>query len=121
MHPIFNRFFLLGSLSYISIQFTRWQKCKIPVFINNYLTDFLFIPLLLMFTLFLLRIIKREKVLKLNVTMLLVSVVFTSFVFEYYLPQKSNIYTSDMYDVFVYGLGGVSFYFLQQKMQPVRL
>ena len=115
MHPLKNYYFITGCLLYLFVQLCRTLSIKFPILINSYLTDLLFIPLLLFFTIWLLRIIKRDKKIKLSVFKLIFTWLFISIVFEYYLPQKNSIYTADIVDVFMYFFGTVSFYFLQKK------
>lgn len=116
MHPIKNGYFIGSSIGYLIIQFLRYQNVPIPEIINSYGTDFLFMPLLLLFSLWLTRVIKREKKIFFSKLMLLVVFVYISIVFEFYLPQKSNIYVQDKIDIVMYFLGTVSFYFLQKKV-----
>lgn len=115
MHPVKNSYFILGSLSYLLLQFCRQQHLFIPKLINSYATDLLFMPLLFMATLWLTRIVKRTPNLVFSIPMLIVVFVYVSVVFEYYLPQKSSIYVQDSIDVLMYLLGTILFYFLQKK------
>jgi hypothetical protein len=116
MHPIKNYYFIGGSSVYLFIQWIRSSTLNLPPFINDYWSDFLFVPLLLFFTVWALRIIKRDQSIVISNPMLFFVWLFVSFIFEYYLPQKSTIYSSDNIDVFMYFLGTVSFYFLQKKI-----
>lgn len=115
MHPIKNFFFLGGSLLYLLIQIFRYFAFPLPSLINGYLTDFLFPILLFLFTLWLLRIIKRDNQIKLTNLMLIVGCVFVSVVFEFFLPLKNGVYVADKLDVIMYSLGTFSFSFLQKK------
>jgi hypothetical protein len=117
MHPIKNSYYILGSLSYLLIQFCRQQDLIIPELLNNYVTDFLFMPLLLLTTLWLTRLIKRKKQLVFSVPMLITVFIYVSFVFEYYLPQTSTVYTADYLDIVMYFFGTVFYYFLQKKIE----
>lgn len=121
MHPIKNYYFFVGSFLYLMIQLTRRLSIKTPSFINSYLTDFLFIPLLLLLTIWLIRLIKRDENLILSISMLIFNWIVVSIVFEYYLPQKNSLYIGDKLDVLMYFLGTICFYFLQNKIVQKKL
>lgn len=116
MHPIKNVFFITFSAIYLTIQLIRKLKVEIPEVINSYVTDFLFMPLLLMFSLWLTRVVKRDLTIKLTIPMIVISVILISFIFEYYLPKTSLLYTADKIDVLMYLLGGVSYYYIQNRI-----
>ncbi len=116
MHPIKNIFFVGFSTIYLIIQSTRKLGFYIPEVLNSYVTDYLFIPLLLMFSLWLTRVVKRDVTIKLTLPMIVISVILISFIFEYYLPQTSLLYTADKIDVLMYLLGGVSYYYIQNRI-----
>lgn len=113
MHPVKNNIFVVFSIIYLIIQGARKFSFYIPELLNSYLTDFLFIPLLLMFSLWLTRVVKRDLTIKLTTPMIVISVILISFIFEYYLPQTSLLYTADKIDVLMYLLGGLSYYYIQ--------
>lgn len=116
MHPIKNSCFISFSVIYLLIQLARKLQFQLPELINSYVTDLLFMPLLLLFALWLTRIIKRDQSIKLTITMVLVVFVLVSTIFEYYLPLSNNIYTADSIDVLMYLLGGIIFYYLQNRI-----
>lgn len=116
MHTIRNGYFIGGSICYLIIQFLRFQNVQVPVFINSYGTDLLFMPLLFLFSHWLTRIIKRIPDLKFSIGMLFVVFIYISFIFEIYLPQTSKVYVQDDIDVAMYFLGTIGFYFLQKRV-----
>ncbi len=116
MHPIKNTYFIAFSVAYLLIQSCRKLGVYLPELLNSYGTDLLFMPLLLSFSLWMTRFIKRDKTIILTVPMLLVVLLFVSFIFEYYLPMRSPIYTADKMDVVMYLLGGIIFYYFQSRI-----
>lgn len=115
MHPINNWFFKSTSFFYLSVFIGRRAGWKYPDLINSYATDLIFLPMLLMFVLWLTRIVKRNPTLGLSNIMIFVVFVYVSVVFEYFLPLQNKIYTADWLDVLMYGLGSIFFYFFQKR------
>ncbi|MCT4581561.1 MAG: hypothetical protein N4A35_09105 [Flavobacteriales bacterium] len=116
MHPVKNIYFIVFSVVYLFVQLFRKLEVQLPELLNSYGTDLLFMPLLLSFALWMTRLIKRDHALTLTLPMLLVTFLFVSFIFEYYLPARSSIYTADKIDVVMYFLGGIIFYYLQNRI-----
>lgn len=98
-------FLLVQSFKFFSVPAPKW--------IFHYLNDFLVIPIVATLGLHLVWVIKKDITLRINWFTVLSLVVLYSLFFEYYLPKTSPRYTSDIYDVVCYGLGGVVFYVLQ--------
>lgn len=104
--------FLLGLMAYfVQLQF-KWHHQYLPHWINDYLADFLCIPLLLSTTLFVLRRIKKSPQLNLTLAMIFFTCAYVSFAFEFFLPRISTRYTSDIFDVVAYFVGGIGYYFI---------
>lgn len=76
-------------------------------------------PILLSLTLLVIRFIKNNRQILLDKYKILFAVVYVSFVFEYWLPTKSAIYTADVLDVFCYGIGALIFYSIQDRWFPI--
>ncbi len=83
-----------------------------PIFLNSYFDDFLVVPIVLTFSLFLQQtwvnpLFVYSKFFILSVVM------YFGILFEIILPKFIPAYTSDIYDLIAYLIGGIIFYFLQ--------
>lgn len=90
-------------------------KLHLPNFINNYVNDFLIIPIVLTPCLYLLRWSKGNKTYMLPLWIILFLCAFYSVLFEVYLPRIFERYTADIVDVFLYFTSGIVFFFLQKE------
>lgn len=91
----------------------------LPVWINNYVNDFLTLPLVLGICLFLARKIKRNHQLQLPLPLILVITLFYCFYFEWYLPKHNPRYTRDWIDCLLYFAGAMVFYFLHWRNDKI--
>lgn len=90
---------------------------QLPFFINNYVNDFLIIPIVLFICLLVLRWLRNDKYFIIPIfSIIYISVFFTVF-FELIMPKLSERYTTDIFDSIMYGLGSFWFWFLQKKSQ----
>ncbi|QQU02533.1 hypothetical protein [Myroides odoratus] len=97
----------------ISIYLLQQTQLHLPFWINNYVNDFLFLPLVLTSCLFVVRKIKQEQALYLSLPLILGVAFFYSVYFEWYLPQHNPRYTGDWKDCLLYFFGAFIFYVLQ--------
>ena len=109
-------FFDLYTLFYLSswlvIRYTRTNNIEIP-YLNNWLTDFVFIPLVLHFSqvlVFFTLGYSKNKVYSLG-SMLLFSI-YVSIFFEYLAPNITSYNTADWIDVIAYILGALFYNFI---------
>jgi cytochrome bd-type quinol oxidase subunit 2 len=102
---------LLGTSIYVAQQFSL----PLPHFVNNYVNDFLIIPIILTICLFILRWSKNDKNYQIPLSIILYLCVFYSLLFEGYFPTILERYTADIVDVILYFSSGIVFYILQQK------
>ena len=89
-----------------------------PLFANHF-TDLLFIPFLAFIGLLGVQTIKRDKTIHIGFGKIVILVALSSFYFEWYLPHysaNSFLYTADILDCLMYGVGGVLFLFLQRRL-----
>ena len=109
--------FCLGLITYL------FQKCNIPLpkLINNYLNDFLIIPIVLFVCLLVLQKIKSDKTFTLSLGIILYVCFLYSLLFEFVFPKYLARYTKDIVDVFLYFAGGFTFYFLQKQTHWTKL
>lgn len=104
-------FCFLGTLVYL----LQFFNVKLPLSINNYLNDFLIIPIVLSLSLLVLRLIRKDSSFTISIAIILYVFFFYSVFFEYYMPKISTRYTSDIVDVLMYFFGSVWFWILQKK------
>jgi hypothetical protein len=103
--------FILGTLVYI----LQAYNIVLPKVINNYLNDFLIIPIVLFFSLIFLRWSRNNKSFTISLPIILYLCTMYSVLFEYIFPKYLIRYTSDFIDVLLYFLSGFIFYILQTK------
>lgn len=103
-------FWLPALLFWVNQYLERIQEILIP-FIYSYLDDLLAMPVILGITLQFFRWIYRKNTFTLTKTQILIGTAYISFLFEVLLPQWSDRYTADPWDILCYGLGAVYFYF----------
>lgn len=102
---------VIGSLIYIA------QKLliKLPTFVNNYVNDFLIIPIVLTICLFVLRWSRNDKNYQVSLGVIFYICVLYSVLFEVILPKYYTRYTTDVLDVILYFAGGFVFFVLQKN------
>lgn len=84
-------------------------------FFEFYFADLLAMPLILEFSRVVLNRLKKREKKELSIPMITVGFVYTAILFEWVLPQYSDKYTADFYDVLCYGIGTVFYmYFVYQ-------
>ena len=103
--------FIIGTTVYL----LQYFNIPLPKIINNYLNDFLIIPIVLYACLLVLRFTRNDKNFTLNLFMILYVCTFYSIIFEFILPNYLARYTADIIDVLLYFAGGFAFYLLQNK------
>ncbi len=107
-------FYIFTSLG-LSIYTLQKLQVSLPQLINNYVNDFLIIPIVLMLSLFVIRELRNDKTYKLSIGIIFYTCVLYSVIFEYYLPKIQIRYTTDVIDVVLYFFGGAIFYIIQSK------
>lgn len=106
---------LLSLVVFLGVQILKFFSVSHPLWVFHHLNDFLVIPLVATVCLHGVWLIKKDKTIRLDIVTIFSLVALFSFVFEYYLPQKSYRYTGDILDVVCYVLGGIVFFVLQKK------
>ena len=102
---------------FIAIVIYLLQQLQIPLsrFTNNYLNDFLCIPIVLKLGQYLIRYIKSDPYLKIPISLQITVTVLYSVFFEFIVPQFNNRYTSDWLDVVAY-FSGLIIYWLMELL-----
>ena len=104
-------FWLPALVFWVNQYLEKIQEIFIP-YMHRYLDDLLAMPVILGITLQLFRWAYRKKESFIFTKMqILVGTAYISFIFEVLLPQWSDRYTADPFDLLCYGLGAVYFYF----------
>lgn len=101
----------MGSLIYVA----QKLSVKLPSFINNYVNDFLIIPIVLTTCLYILRGSKNNKYYQIPLGVIVYICVLYSVLFEFVLPKYYIRYTVDVLDVVLYFAGGFVFFVLQKN------
>lgn len=96
-----------------AVYFLQQIKITLPVLINNYLNDFLFVPIVLSLIQFIIRIFKRNRQFKIPTYTIFLIVIYYSIYFEFFLPKYKERYTSDLIDILMYTSGGIFFYLIE--------
>lgn len=97
---------------------TRWARIHVdlPAFFRNHFTDLLFVPVQLITSLWLTRLVKRDPTIRISLVWIILQVVFVAFMFEWYMPNYGadrEKFTGDILDVAMYALGGIAFVVFQ--------
>lgn len=103
---------------YFIARYLRTNVEDIPNFFKYHFTDLLYIPTVSTFALIFVRLLKRDNTITISPWLVAFLVVFMSVYFEWYLPTyRGHIhpYTSDIWDIIMYALGGIGFLLIQGK------
>ncbi|HZH70529.1 MAG TPA: hypothetical protein VFD80_08775, partial [Flavobacteriaceae bacterium] len=92
--PYFIFFFGIFLVIYTLQKF----QISIPLWINNYVNDFLCMPVVLSICLAAIRTLKKDNKLLLPLSAIVSLTVFYAIYFEYYLPKVNPRYTADWLD-----------------------
>ena len=96
------------------------QRLRLPLnaVINNYVNDFLCLPILLGGISFGIRYLKKDACFRLPFIFIIGMAAYYAAYFEYYLPQFNPRYTGDWIDVALYFFGGLSFFYAESFRSP---
>jgi len=111
-----TKLFMVLAMLYSVLFFIKHSNIAAPVIIRNYLADLLCMPFTLSLFVMLMRWLKRQLTFQLSAAMIVFSVTYIAFMFEYFLPKYYSGLTADSVDIGMYALGGM-FYFLFQKLE----
>ncbi|TVR38631.1 MAG: hypothetical protein EA392_09150 [Cryomorphaceae bacterium] len=107
--------FAVMMVLYAMLYLLRVLDVYIPV-VSDYLADLLALPVILTISRFLM--IKFKVVnpsFEINLWMVLLTATYVSLVFEWWLPPRSERYTSDLVDVMAYFLGAIAYYLYRRS------
>ncbi|PSL25346.1 hypothetical protein CLV42_11327 [Chitinophaga ginsengisoli] len=111
---IFDPFFACYCAVWPIIHYCRWKGMPIPV-LNNYLTDFVFIPMVAHVSLGFTRcIVLNRRNYCYPLYWLLAIAFYVSFIFEVVLPKYSSKAVGDTGDIVAYFLGSAFYCYVHQ-------
>ncbi len=102
---------VIGSVIYIA----QKQNIVLPYIINNYVNDFLIVPICLTLSLIVLRYTKNNKHYYLKIYHAIYLALIYAVLFEIILPRIYERYTADIIDATLYLFSAIIFYTLQEK------
>ena len=106
-------FWLICLFLFVIIQFDTNLGLSMPKFTKIYVKDFLCMPIVLGICLICLQLLEKDRYFTIKFLPIFILTIWYSIYFEAILPQYMQRYTSDWWDVFLYFLGAIAFYFLQ--------
>ena len=113
--PYFNRLvYILMCLVALVIYTMQRLNIALPSVIDNYVNDFLCLPIVLGGTSFVIRCLKKDDKYRFSFAFIIFMASYYSFYFEHYLPKDNPRYTGDWIDVLLYFSGALTF-FLYKK------
>lgn len=113
---IFDRLFISYWLCWFFIRFSRGMQYYTG-WLNNWLTDFVFVPLVVHFSLVIGNtLLVSNDLRKYSLLQILGFSLCTSIVFEGLLPRITSYNVGDWGDVLAYFSGGIFYYYVHQNM-----
>ncbi len=114
MKRLLDPLFLGYGLAWWLIHSFRWAGAPIP-FLNSYLTDFVFVPLVAHVALRIIWVfVVQNETYRIPCSYLVFMALYTSVVFEGFMPAIAKTYTRDAGDVLAYFAGAFFYYGIHQ-------
>lgn len=110
-----TRLFIVLLILYAVHLSIKYNSIVVPVWISSYVADLLCVPFILSLFVMIVRFVKKQNTFRLPPSMIVFAVLYISFVFEYLMPKYSARYTADPVDVVFYFIGGVFYFFFQNR------
>jgi hypothetical protein len=108
--------FTLIYLLHLGLKFSIFRlDFQLPIWMSSHLADLICMPIFLSFCLFLIQKIIKKPDFSFSWQQIGFQFLYFSIVFEYFLPKIAERYTADIYDVLMYALGSLFFYFFLNK------
>lgn len=111
-HPVFYSSILIATLIYSA------QKLNLPLphWINDYVNDFLCMPIVLSLSLAILRYLKKTEKLYVPLFVVLGLTAYFAVYFEWFMPKVNSRYTADIIDIGLYFTGAILFFGYQKRL-----
>lgn len=114
MNKQLTYYFIFSITIGTSVYVLQKLSIALPSFVQNYLNDFLIIPIVLYLCLLFLQWSKNDKNYQISLSIILYLCGLYSLIFEWILPSFHNRYTADYIDAILYFTSGLLFYSLQR-------
>lgn len=88
----------------------------LPSWVYFYANDFLCMPIVLSFSLAILRYIKKSDLIYVPLSIILIMTAYYAIYFEWLMPKLHTRYTGDLIDVVLYFIGAFLFYVFQKRL-----
>lgn len=115
MKTLTNFYFIGFSLIWFTIYSSNFFGYQFYWLIQFYLLDLIAVPILAQLGLWWMRLIKGNPNELLSIWHIAFIVLSLSLVFEVYMPKHQTRYSADVWDIVMYLLGGIFFYFMMNK------
>ena len=116
LEAVFDRLFTVYCSCWLIIHIGRWCRRPVP-FLNNWLTDFIFIPVIAHVALVVTRhFIIRSTAYRYPISYLLFAAFYVSFFYEYLFPHYHFHTVGDPFDVIAYFGGSLFYFFVHQRL-----
>ncbi|MFS4466536.1 hypothetical protein [Maribacter sp. 2210JD10-5] len=102
----------------LTVYLLQQFEMEIPKLANNYLNDFLCIPIVLKICQYAVRYIKSDATIKIPLLLQVIIALLFIFYFEGVLPQLNSRYTADVMDILAYSLGLSLFIMIEHQGGP---
>lgn len=111
-----DRFCLFYIGSWLIVHLFRWMDNPI-LYVNSWLTDFVFLPLVFHIGHFVTTsfYFKNKVKFRYNLATLLLAATYAAIIMEVVAPRFSARYTGDVWDIVMYYLGTLFYYYVHQK------
>lgn len=97
-----------------SIYFLQLNHIPLPDWVNNYINDFLCLPIVLFICQYAVGKVKSNGEIKIPAALIFLVASGYALYFEYLLPRINSRYTADIFDVILY-FAGAALYFVLHK------
>ncbi len=104
-------FFTVG----LSIYTAQLVHMVLPTVVNNYVNDFIILPIVLSLGLIAIRKLRNDDTITIPLSLIVALATGYAIYFEYFLPTFYPRYTADIIDVLLYYVSGILFFFVQKK------
>lgn len=110
-----NHIFLILCFFALLIYLVNRFSLSLPNWVYFYVNDLLCMPIVLSFSLAILRFIKKTETIYVPLSIIFMLTTYYAIFFEWLMPQFNSRYTGDLIDVFLYYIGAILFYLFQKK------
>ena len=114
-------YFWIFLISAATVYTCQTLGISLPIWINNYLNDFLCLPIVLNIAQYTVRYLRNDGHLNIPFSLVVTMALLYSIYFEWFLPKVNLRYTSDFIDVALYFAGAFLFHLLNASPKSERI